>query len=135
MDVVSKITLVASVVLFGYNLYQLLTSYEATCEKVEEFKHLAKEGGSDEVAVKRSNFLLTGLLSSGFCTLVYLSNLAYWVVGIVVLKMLLTVLLSHLEIERVFRSNAIDRHFFYLTKMDAAANALIGIAVAIVVIS
>lgn len=36
MDFVAKITLVAAVILLGYNLYQLMTGYEAVCDKVEE---------------------------------------------------------------------------------------------------
>lgn len=135
MDVVAKITLVAAVVMLGYNLYQLMTSYEAVCAKIEEFKQLAKESDSDEESVKRSNFVLTGGLSCGFVVLVFLANLAYWVVALVVAKMLWTMFMSHQEIKRIFKSNEINRKFFKWTKVDAAANALTGLAVAIVVVS
>lgn len=56
MDIAIKITLVASIVLVGYNLHQLVMSYEAICEKVKEFKAMALENDSDESAVRRSNF-------------------------------------------------------------------------------
>lgn len=135
MDVVAKITLVAAVVMLGYNLYQLMTSYEAVCAKVEEFKQLAKESDSDEASVKRSNFLLTGTMSCVFISLVFFSNIVYWIVGLVVAKMIWTMILSHMEIVRIFKSNEINRNFFKLTKVDAAANVLTGLAVAIVVIS
>ena len=43
MDIAIKITLVASIVLVGYNLHQLVTSYEAICEKVKEFNNFFVE--------------------------------------------------------------------------------------------
>lgn len=135
MDVIAKVTLVASVILFGYNLYQLLTSYESVCAKVDEFKQLAKESESDEATVKRSNFILTGGLSVAFVALVFFANLAYWMVTVVVLKMTWTMIMSQMEIVRIFKSSEINRNFFRWTKVDAAANALVGLAVAIVVIS
>lgn len=135
MDLVSKITLVAAVVMLGYNLYQLMTSYEAACEKVREFKQLAKESESDESAVRRSNLILTGGLSCVFVALVFLADLAYWVVACVVLKMVWTMVLSHIEIKRIFNSDEVNKDFFRWSKLDSAANALTGLAVAIVVIS
>ena len=73
MDIAVKITLVASIVLVGYNLHQLVTSYEAICEKVKEFKAMALENDSDESSIRRSNFLLTGTLSVLFILLTYLN--------------------------------------------------------------
>jgi len=135
MDFVAKITLVASVIMLGYNLYQLFANYESVCAKVDEFKQLAKENDSDKRSVQRSNVLLTGFLSLLFIVLVFLANLAYWFVGLVVAKMLLTNALSYMEIEHIFKSNEIDKKFFGWTKVDAAANVLTGLAVAIVVVS
>jgi len=135
MDIVAKITLVASVIMLGYNLYQLFTSYEAVCTKVEEVKQMAKESESDEGSVKRSNFLLTGALCCIFVILVILSDLAYWVVGVVVVKMLVTLVMSHKEVDSIFKSDSVDRKFFRWVKADAAANVLTGLAIAIVVIS
>lgn len=135
MDFVAKITLVAAAILLGYNLYQLMTGYEAVCDKVEEFKRLAKESESDEIAVKRSNFVLTGLMSLTFVSLVFFSNFAYWVIGFVAAKMICTVILSHMEIVQIFSLSKIDRKFFMWTKVDAASNVAVGLAVAVVLVS
>jgi hypothetical protein len=135
MDIAVKITLVASIVMVGYNLHQLVTSYEAICEKVKEFKMLAQQNDSDEGAVRRSNFLLTGVLSLLFVTLVYLSDFAYWIVGAVLAKMAVSILLSHLEISQIFREDAIRPSFFKLTKVDAAVNVLMGLGVAVIAVS
>lgn len=135
MDIIAKVTLVASLIMLGYNLYQLFTGYDAVCEKVKEFKQLAQDNEADETSVKRSNFLLTGVMSVAFIVLVVLANLAYWVIAVVVLKVLLTMILSHLEIVHIFKFGEIKRQFFSLTKADAIANMLVGLGIAIVVIS
>ena len=135
MDIAVKITLVASIVMVGYNLHQLLTSYEAICEKVKEFKTLALQNESDEGAVRRSNFLLTGVLSLLFVTLVYLSDFAYWIVAGVLAKMAVSMLLSHFEISQIFREDSIRPKFFKLTKVDAAVNILVGLGVAVIAVS
>ena len=135
MDIAVKITLVASIVMVGYNLHQLLTSYEAFCETVTEFKTLALQNESDEGAVRRSNFLLTGVLSLLFVTLVYLSDFAYWIVAGVLAKMAVSMLLSHFEISQIFREDSIRPKFFKLTKVDAAVNVLVGLGVAVIAVS
>lgn len=135
MDIAVKITLVASIVLVGYNLHQLVTSYEAICEKVKEFKALALENDSDESAVRRSNLLLTGSLSLLFIALTYLSDFAYWVVGTVFLKLAISMYLSHLEISQIFKEDSIRPKFFKMTKVDAAVNVLMGLGVALISVS
>ena len=135
MDIAVKITLVASIVMVGYNLHQLVTSYEAICEKVKEFKMIAQQNDSDEGSVRRSNFLLTGVLSLLFIALIYLSGLAYWIVGLVFVKMCVSILLSHMEISQIFKEDAIRPNFFKLTKVDAAVNVLVGLGVAVVAVS
>jgi len=135
MDIAVKITLVASIVLVGYNLHQLVTSYEAICEKVKEFKAMALANDSDESSIRRSNFLLTGILSLLFIALTYLSDFAYWVVGTVFLKLAVSMYLSHLEISQIFKEDSIRPKFFKITKADAAVNVLMGLGVAVISVS
>lgn len=135
MDIALKMTLVASIVLMGYNLHQLVTSYDTICEKVKEFKMMARENHSDQGAVQRSNFLLTGILSLVFVALTYFSGIAYWVVAVVFVKLSVTMFLSHLEIVQIFKEDAIRPIFFKCTKVDAAVNVLLGLAVAVISVS
>ena len=132
MDIVLKITLVASIVMVGYNLHQLVTSYEIICEKVKEFRMLAQQNESDENAVRRSNFLLTGALSVVFVLLTYFSGLAYWLVGTVLAKMVVSMIFSHLELKQIFKDGVICPKLFRITKADAAMNVLVGLGVAVV---
>jgi len=135
MEIALKITLVASIVLMGYNLHQLLTSYEAICEKVKEFKAMAQANDSDETSVGRSNFILTAILSVAFIVLTYFSGMAYWVVAVVSLKMFVSMFFSHLEIRQIFREDSIRPSLFKWTKVDSVFNVLTGLAVAVISIS
>ena len=122
-------------ILIGYNLSQVLTSYEGVCDKVRKFKELAVETDSRDDELKRSNTVLTGLLALIFTTLTYLSGLALWVVGIVAAKMILTCYLSNMEINRILQTNSVDLKFFKLTKVDALVNILIGAGVALILVA
>jgi hypothetical protein len=132
MEIAVKITLVAALVMVGYNLHQLVTSYEAICEKVKEFKAMAQANDSDETAVGRSNFILTAVLSVVFVLLTFLSGMAYWVVAVVGLKMLVSMYFSHMEIRQIFREDSIRPSLFKLTKVDSVLNVLTGLAVAVI---
>ncbi|MCQ2105677.1 MAG: hypothetical protein MJZ26_07785 [Fibrobacter sp.] len=135
MDIAVKITLVAAVVLIGYNLSQFLSSYESVCEKIKEFKTLAAESESDDSSVMKTNMFLTGTLSLTFVVLTYFSGFAPWVVALLAFKMVVTVFLSHQEIIRILKNNEIDPGFFKVSKIDYLVNILTGIAVAVILVA
>lgn len=135
MDLAVKITLVAAVVLIGYNLSQFLSSYESVCEKIKEFKTLAAESESDDSSVMKTNMFLTGTLSLTFVVLTYFSGFAPWVVALLAFKMMVTVFLSHQEIIRILKNNEIDPGFFKVSKIDYLVNILTGIAVAVILVA
>lgn len=135
MDIAIKMTLIAAVVLIGYNLSQLLSSYESVCEKVKEFKTLAAESESDEGSVMRTNMFLTGTLSLTFIVLTFFSGFALWVVAVLAVKMVITMILSHQEITRILTKDKIDLGFFKISKIDYLVNVLTGIAVAVILVA
>ncbi|MCF0221888.1 MAG: hypothetical protein HUK19_06305 [Fibrobacter sp.] len=135
MEISIKLTLIASVILIGYNLSQLLTSYDGVCEKVKKFKSLAVETNSSKDELKLSNTVLTSALSITFVVLTYLSGLVLWVVGLVASKMVLTCLLSNMELSRIMNNDVVDQTFFKWTKVDALANILVGIWVALILVA
>lgn len=135
MDIAIKMTLIAAVVLIGYNLSQLLSSYESVCEKVKEFKTLAAESESDEGSVMRTNMFLTGTLSLTFVVLTFFSGFALWVVAVLAVKMVITMILSHQEITRILTKDKIDLGFFKISKIDYLVNVLTGIAVAVILVA
>ncbi len=135
MEIAIKITLIASLILVGYSLSQLLTSYEGVCEKVKRFKELAVETESKDSEIKMSNTFLTGVLSVIFVVLLYLSGLAYWVVAVVAAKMVITCILSNKELNMILTSDSVDQNFFKVSKVDSVINILTGLAVAVILIA
>ena len=135
MEIAIKITLIASLILVGYSLSQLLTSYEGVCEKVKRFKELAVETESKDSEIKMSNTFLTGVLSVIFVVLLYLSGLAYWVVAVVAAKMVVTCILSNKELNMILTSDSVDQNFFKVSKVDSVINILTGLAVAVILIA
>ena len=62
MDIASKIMLVASILMMGYNISEFLASYQSLSEKATDLKEIASENGAGEMAMRRSNFLLSFLV-------------------------------------------------------------------------
>lgn len=135
MDIVTKITLVASLIWVGYSASQFLTSYDAVCEKVEKFKKLAVETDSSDKELVLSNSLITICLSIGYTLLAYFSGLALWVILLIALKLLLTCRWSFEEIHRITKKGLIDTGMFKLSRTDAILNAIFGLMTAIFLVA
>lgn len=134
MDIVFKLTLVASIIMIGYNLHSLFTSYKNICEKVKTFKRVALENDADEKGIQLSNTILTAILSLVFIILIYLSGFAYWVVCCVIFKMILSLKFSYMEISQIFKNDSIDSKLFYTIKVDSVINILVGLCIAFLVV-
>jgi hypothetical protein len=69
-DYVVKIALVASVVLMGYNVSEFIASFKSVSEKTEQFLRIAKENAAMDIDLRRSNVLLSSVLSIGYSLLI-----------------------------------------------------------------
>lgn len=134
MDVALKITLVASIILLGYNVSEFVASYETVCEKTDEFKKLAGESDAKESELRRSNFLLSFVLSVVFVGLTYFSGLALWVTAVVALKLFFTLYCSDSLLVCVLRTNVLSKKFYMISKVDSLLNALLGLVIALVLV-
>jgi hypothetical protein len=134
MDVVSKITLVASIVLMGYNASQLVSGSAALAEKAEEFRTLIKESESREGGLRLSNFAISFSLSLGYVILAVLSGLAYWISAVIAVKLGLTLLFSDRELRMVIRGENLGKGALLLDKADSLLNVLLGLSIAVVLV-
>ena len=132
MDIAVKLTLVAALVMMGYNISEFVTSYETICAKTEEFKKMMAE--TQEGVVRRSNLLLSLFLSTVFTCLTYWSGLALWITAVVALKLLFTLCCSDLTLVHVLRVGDLTKKFYMLTKVDALFNAAVGLGIALIVV-
>lgn len=131
MDIASKIMLVASILMMGYNISEFLASYQSLSEKATDLKEIASENGAGEMAMRRSNFLLSFFLSAVYGALTWFSGLALWITVLVAVKLLLTLFISDFALLQILRKGEFLRKTYLLSKVDAFLNALLGLSIAL----
>ncbi len=133
-DSVVKITLIASIILMGYNISEFATSFKAVREKVGEFLSLARENSASDKDLRLTNLVTSCLLSLGYVTLVYFSDIVVWVVALVVLKLVITLLLSDKLLIQVLRDGTLSKKSYLVSKLDALFNAVMGFVFAVILV-
>ena len=131
---VVKITLIASIILMGYNISEFATSFKTVSEKISEFLSLAKENAASDKDLRLTNIVSSCLLSIGYVTLVYFSDIVIWIVALVVLKLFFTLLLSDKLLIQVLRKGTLSKKSYLVSKFDALFNALMGFAFAVILV-
>lgn len=131
MDIASKIMLVASILMMGYNISEFLASYQSLSEKATELKEIARENGAGEMAMRRSNFLLSFFLSVVYGVLTWFSGLALWITVLVAVKLTFTLVISDFALVQILRKGDFSRKNYLLSKVDAFLNALLGLLIAL----
>ena len=133
-DYVVKIALIASIILMGYNISEFVASYKIVSEKASQFLQMAKDNAASDADLRRSNFLLSSVLSIGYSVLIYFSDIVIWLVAFVVVKLLITLLISDKVLIQVLHDKALSQKGFLVSKYDALFNALMGLAFALVLV-
>ena len=133
-DYVVKITLVASIVLMGYSVSEFVASFKTVSEKIEEFLGMAKANSASNEDLRRSNFLLSGVLSFIYVLLVYFSDVVVWLVAFVFVKLAVTLFLSDKLLVQVLRDGTLSQKSFLISKYDSLLNALMGLAFALILV-
>ena len=131
MDIVAKITMVASIILMGYSASQVVTSYAALCEKADAFRDLIRENDSQEIDLRRSNMVYCLALAIGYVLLVYFSGLVPWISVVIALKLALTLFISDKGVCMIFRGTELKKTYFWLDKADSFVTVVLGLLVAI----
>lgn len=131
---VVKITLIASIILMGYNISEFAASFKTVSEKVGEFLSLAKENAASDKDLRLTNIVSSCLLSVGYVTLVYFSDIVIWIVALVVLKLFFTLLLSDKLLIQVLRDGTLSKKSYLVSKFDALFNAVMGFAFAVILV-
>ena len=133
-DYVVKIALVASIVLMGYNISEFVASFKTVSEKAGEFLNLVKANAATDSELRKSNILLSCILSLGYATLVYFSDVVVWIVALVVIKLLFTLFVSDKLLIQVLRDGTLSKKNYLVSKFDALFNALMGFTFALILV-
>lgn len=108
-DYIVKIALVASIILMGYNISEFAASFKTVSEKAAEFLNLAKANSATDSDLRKSNMVLSCILSIGYAVLVYFSDVVFWIVALVVVKLLFTLLVSDKLLLQVLRDGSLSK--------------------------
>jgi hypothetical protein len=133
-DYIVKIALVASIILMGYNISEFAASFKTVSEKVAEFLNLAKANSATDSDLRKSNMVLSCILSIGYAVLVYFSDVVFWIVALVVVKLLFTLLVSDKLLLQVLRDGSLSKKNYLVSKFDALFNAVMGLAFALILV-
>ena len=133
-DYVVKIALVASIVLMGYNISEFVASFKTVSEKAGEFLNLVKANAATDSELRKSNILLSCILSLGYAALVYFSDVVAWIVALVVIKLLFTLFVSDKLLIQVLRDGALSKKNYLVSKFDALFNAVMGFTFALILV-
>lgn len=133
-DYVVKIALVASIVLMGYNISEFVASFKTVSEKAGEFLSLVKANAATDSELRKSNILLSCILSLGYAALVYFSDVVVWIVALVVIKLLFTLFVSDKLLIQVLRDGTLSKKNYLVSKFDALFNALMGFTFALILV-
>jgi hypothetical protein len=133
-DYVVKIALIASIILMGYNISEFVASFKTVSEKVGEFLSVAKENAATDSDLRLTNIISSCLLSIVYVALVYFSDIVIWVVALVVLKLVLTLLLSDKLLIQVLRDGSLSKKCYIVSKCDAFFNAVMGFTFAVILV-
>ena len=70
-------------------------------------------------------------LSAVYTAMTWVSGLALWITVVTALKFVITLLGSDIELVQILRTGVYPKKFYYLSKVDAFFNALLGFCVAL----
>ena len=133
-DYVVKIALIASIILMGYNISEFVASYKVVSEKASQFLQMAKDNAASDADLRRSNLLLSSVLSIGYSVLIYFSDIVIWLVAIVVSKLIITLLLSDKVLIQILHDRTLSQKNFLVSKYDALLNAVMGLVFALALV-
>ena len=134
MDVISKITLIASIILMGFSASQLFGDLESASEKADEFRMLAKQSEAGEGRLRFSIFAFSFVLSGIYVLLASFSGFVFWIPLLIALKLAFTLFLSDREVCLAIRGESIQKSLVMLDKVDSFFNVLLGLSVALALV-
>ena len=133
-DYVVKIALIASIIMMGYNISEFCASFKTVSEKSGEFLRLAKDNAATDADLRRSNLLLSSVLSIGYSVLIYFSDIVVWLVALLVIKLLLTLFLSDKMLIELLHDRSLSKRNYLISKYDALFNAVMGVTFALILV-
>lgn len=130
----NQLTIIASVLFFGYSLSLSTNGYKAICKKAAKFRELLQMEVDAVGSVRKTNFLLTSTFSLVYLTLLYFSGFAYWFIASILVKLMVTIVFSDTFQCAVINKKEISKRFYLMMKSDSIANTVLGLMTPILIV-
>ncbi|NLG38724.1 MAG: hypothetical protein GX545_02230 [Fibrobacter sp.] len=128
------LTIMSSVLFFGYSLSLSTNGYKSICDKAVKFKELLKMEMDASEGIRKTNISLISAFSLAYLVLLYFSGFAYWFLGAVLLKLVSTLLLSDYFQRMVVEDKMISKRLYILMKLDSIFNAVVGLCTPLLIV-
>ncbi len=128
------LTIMSSVLFFGYSLSLTTNGYKSICDKAVKFKELLKMEMDASEGIRKTNISLISAFSLAYLVLLHFSGFAYWFLGAVLLKLVSTLLLSDYFQRMVVEDKMISKRLYILMKLDSIFNAVVGLCTPLLIV-
>ena len=118
----------------GYSISEFVASFKTVNDKIDEFLGLARDNAASESDLRRSNVFLSGCLSVVYAVLAYFSEIAIWLVALIVVKLVMTLVVSDKLLVQVLHDRKLSKKSYYISKYDSLLNAVTGLAFALILV-
>lgn len=132
MAIISKISLIVSVVLFGYNLSLFLNRYINICEKALKYRDILSQEHIALKELRSSNFKLEFIGAIIYLSLLYFSHISLLFLAVIGLKFALSLYLSDIFQKCVVDGKSIPKKLYWSMKFDSLINLTGAIFIAVV---
>jgi hypothetical protein len=123
--VASGITIFVTLCVLGYNLFQVTSAYGSMVTQIGQFKAYVQEEQLTPALMRRFNLILMSSLLGLYLLLLFFSGFAWWFLGLVLSKYLLTVWLSDTIHKYILHDKPFDSGHHRLIRFDAVGNVLV----------
>jgi hypothetical protein len=127
-----KLTILTSIVLWGYSFSRVVDSYGVMQKKMMLFRKVIREDMKSLDGIRRANVVMVGLFSVAYVTMLYFSGIAIWVLCVVLGKFAISAYLSDSFQNLVIRGKDFSKPLYVQMKVDSVLNALVGIFIVII---
>lgn len=128
------LTILASVLFFGYSLSLSTNGYRTICEKAVKFREMLSMEIDAFEGIRKTNIMLISVFSIIYLSLLYLSGYVYWFIGFVLFKLALTLFFSDLFQRAVINNKVISKRLYMFMKVDSILNSFLGLFTPLLII-
>lgn len=133
--VINKVSLIASIILWGYNLSLFLNRYVGICEKALKYRDILHQEQIALTELRKSNLKITVLATVIYLTLLYFSEFSYWFLAVIAIKFCISLYFSDLFQKCVVEGKTISKSLFWAMKIDSLINLLGAAGIAVILVS